>query len=226
MIAPGPAQLGLFDAAEPAIDTAFATARRIRLDATSWVEHVPGWLAGSEALFSTLLDVPAWEQRERWIIDHMVIEPRLTAEYRDVAKAPPLLRDITAALSRHYGVPYDMLWLNLYRDQRDSTAWHGDGASCRRAICTVPVLSLGATRRFHLQPRTGGRSTVLTVHAGDLVVMGGRCQRDWRHCVPKQATPAGARISVNVMSRFQATPEHLDRVVSDRDIFTSDTYRE
>jgi alkylated DNA repair dioxygenase AlkB len=103
-------------------------------------------------------------------------------------------------------------WLNLYRDQQDSTGWHGDWPSCRRASCVVPVLSLGATRRFLLKPRTGGRSVILTPRGGDLVVMGGRCQQDWRHCVPKQTTPAGIRISVNFQSCHQAGARDRDLV--------------
>ena len=71
----------------------------------------------------------------------------------------------------------------------------------------MPVLSLGATRRFLLKPREGGRSIVLVPAGGDLIVMGGRCQRDWQHCVPKQTSPTGARISVNYSSRAQAATE-------------------
>ncbi|MEV4580762.1 alpha-ketoglutarate-dependent dioxygenase AlkB [Nonomuraea jabiensis] len=191
---------------EPGFDPTFAATRRVRLDATSWVEHVPGWLRGSRQLLGSLLAKAGWEQRDRWMFDKKFVEPRLTAEYTDLAEVPePLLLAITAALSEHYGVPYDGLWVNLYRDHRDSTGWHGDWQTCRREECVVPVLSLGATRRFLLKPRTGGRSVALTPAGGDLVVMGGRCQRDWRHCVPKQAAPAGVRISVNFSSRLQAT---------------------
>jgi alkylated DNA repair dioxygenase AlkB len=64
------------------------------------------------------------------------------------------------------------------------------------------VLSLGATRRFLIKPTEGGKSLSLTVASGDLVVMGGRSQRDWRHSVPKQATPTGPRISVNFAPRL------------------------
>ncbi|MEV4010478.1 alpha-ketoglutarate-dependent dioxygenase AlkB [Nonomuraea angiospora] len=191
---------------EPEFDPTFAAARRVQLDATSWVEHVPGWLRGSRQLLDSLLAKAGWEQRDRWMFDRKYVEPRLTAEYTDLAEVPePLLLAITAALSEHYGVPYDGLWVNLYRDHRDSTGWHGDWQTCRRDECVVPVLSLGATRRFLLKPRTGGRSVALTPAGGDLVVMGGRCQRDWRHCVPKQTAPAGVRISVNFSSRLQAT---------------------
>jgi alkylated DNA repair dioxygenase AlkB len=187
-----------------AFDPTFGTALRVPLDATSWVEHVPGWLAEDDKLLAALLALPGWEQRDRWIADQLRTEPRLTAEYPDVADAPePLLREAAALLSERYGVPYDGLWLNFYRDHRDSTGWHGDWATCRREHCVVPVLSLGATRRFLVKPRQGGRSVVFTPESGDLIVMGGRCQRDWRHCVPKQTAPAAARISVNFSSRWQ-----------------------
>jgi alkylated DNA repair dioxygenase AlkB len=207
----GTSQLGLFAGTEPVIDRTFATAHRIALDETSWVEHVPGWLGGSDGLFDLLRSEAGWEQRDRWMVNRQVTEPRLTAEYPGIEQAPLLLRDIAAALSDHYGVPYDGLWLNLYRDERDSTSWHGDWPSCKRDVCTVPVLSLGAARRFLIRPREGGRSTVLTPMAGDLVVMGGRCQRDFRHMVPKQTPQAGARISVNFKSSLQATPERAVR---------------
>ena len=209
----GAAQLRLFEPAQPAqpaqpaIDRSFATAVRVQLDATSWLDCVPRWLSRSDLLLDELLGVPRWEQRDRWMFEQRVQEPRLTAEYPDLAQAPiRLLGELAAALSTHYGVRYDGLWINQYRDHRDSTSWHGDGASCRRRECIVPVLSLGAKRRFLIRRRAGGRSHVFQPEAGDLIVMGGRCQRDWRHCVPKQSTVVGVRVSVNFTSTWQAMP--------------------
>jgi alkylated DNA repair dioxygenase AlkB len=199
-------QLDLFAGETVGIDATFNTARRIDLDENCWVEHVPAWLTGADQLFALLLKQAGWEQRDRWMINRVVTEPRLTAEYPDVRDAPELLKSIAVALAAHYGIPYDGLWINLYRDHRDSTGWHGDWPSCKRDECTVPVLSLGAPRRFLIRPRDGGPSTAISPRSGDLVVMGGRCQRDWRHCVPKQATPAGPRVSVNFKSSLQAAP--------------------
>jgi len=127
--------------------------------------------------------------------------PRL----RNLRNAPErALLDAARALSRHYGVVYDSLWLNFYRDGQDSTGWHRDPFSCRRPECIVPVLTLGATRRFLIKPRTGGASIAFKPGSGDLIVMGGRSQEDWLHGVPKEPGIAEPRISINFQSSVQA----------------------
>ena len=146
-----------------------------------------------------------WQAHYRWVFRQRFLEPRLTAEYRRLAEAPhPALVAACDALSEHYGIRYDNLWLNLYRGGEDSTGWRRNRFSCRRPECIVPVLTLGATRRFLLKPRAGGPSIALHPSAGDLVVMGGRCQEEWVHSVPKAPGTLGARISVNFQSSEQA----------------------
>jgi alkylated DNA repair dioxygenase AlkB len=178
--------------------------RLVQLDAASWVDVLSGWLPAADALFACLLDTLPWQQRTRPMFEQMVLEPRLTAELPSLDDAShPALRHAADALSARYGVRFDHLWLNLYRDGQDSTAWHGDRISCRRDLCIVPVLTLGATRRFLIKPRAGGPSHVFRPGAGDVLVMGGRCQRDWVHSVPKAVDVVGARISVNFQSSEQ-----------------------
>jgi alkylated DNA repair dioxygenase AlkB len=196
--APSARQGDLFEDLEPTVDAGFVTAERIELDETSWIEYVPRWLQGSASLFDELTATSPWEQRYRYMYGRRVAEPRLTAEYADIDVAPQrLLHIVTDMLSEHYRVAYRYLWLNLYRTHRDSTSWHGDPIAKVQETSTVPVLSLGAARRFLIRPAEGGQSVSLTAASGDLIVMGGRAQRDWRHSVPKQATPAGPRISIN-----------------------------
>ncbi|HEU4675955.1 MAG TPA: alpha-ketoglutarate-dependent dioxygenase AlkB [Motilibacteraceae bacterium] len=112
---------------------------------------------------------------------------------------PGPLGEIAAALSRRYGVGFDSVWVNLYRDGRDSVAWHRDrnGRVLRNPL--VVTISLGARRRFVMRPRsTSAVRFSLSPGHGDLVVMGGACQHTWEHCVPKTAKAVGARMSVTI----------------------------
>jgi len=188
-----------------AVDASFASARRQALDAHSWIEIVPGWVSGPKPLLESLCERVPWAQHERQMFDQRVIEPRLTAQYRTLRNLPDAsLLDCVSALSKHYGVMYDSLWLNLYRDGSDSTGWHRDRFSCRQPECIVPVLSLGASRRFQIKPRRGGPSLTFKPNSGDLIVMGGRAQEDWLHSVPKEPGLAQYRVSVNFQSSSQA----------------------
>jgi alkylated DNA repair dioxygenase AlkB len=188
----------------PVIDiAAFDTATDHPLDEHSSITHVHGFIRGHQALMDEMSALDGWEQRRRWMFDRMVDEPRLTNEYNNVAEAPAILIDIAHALSDYCGVRYDRLWMNWYRNNRDSTSWHADRPANVPDTAIVPVLSLGATRRFLIRPRGGGASTPFTPLAGDVLIMRGRCQRDWQHSVPKQQGVAGARISVNFSSSEQ-----------------------
>jgi alkylated DNA repair dioxygenase AlkB len=187
------------------LDESFGTAKRIAIDAHSWVEIVPGWMSGSPILLDRLTTAVPWRQHDRRLYDLTVQEPRLTAEYRQLRNVPEKsLADAARALSQHYGVVYDSLWLNFYRDGQDSTGWHRDRFSCRKPECIVPVLTLGATRRFLIKPRYGGHSIGFKPGSGDLIVMGGRSQEDWVHSVPKDPGIAEPRMSINFQSSAQA----------------------
>ncbi|MEV7320040.1 alpha-ketoglutarate-dependent dioxygenase AlkB [Streptomyces sp. NPDC093970] len=188
------------------VDRTFATAMRVQLDSTSWVDYVQGWLAGDDELMSMLMRQADWEQRSRWMYTRQVEEPRLTAEFPVITDAPhPVLTYLAETLSAHYGTPYTRLWMNWYRDHDDGTGWHADRPANKLDEAVIPVLSLGATRRFLIRPEGGGASRPLVVHGGDLVVMGGRCQKDYQHMVPKQKQPAGARLSLNFSGPIAAS---------------------
>jgi hypothetical protein len=203
-----PDQMSLFDddeAQTPAINVAaLDAATDHRLDEHSSITHVPGFLTGHHHLVTELADLDIWEQRQRWLFDRRVDEPRLTGEYTDLSAAPRLLAELASALSEWLEVPYDRVWMNWYRDHNDGTGWHADRPAHKAPTAIVPVLSLGAPRRFLVRPYGGGPSTVFTPAGGDLIVMRGRCQRDWQHCVPKQKLPAGARMSLNFSSITQS----------------------
>ncbi|WP_336113791.1 alpha-ketoglutarate-dependent dioxygenase AlkB [Streptomyces sp. PTD9-10] len=104
----------------------------------------------------------------------------------------------TATAQAHVGEPFTTAGLCFHRDGRDSVAWHGDriGRGARQDTM-VAILSVGAPRDLLLRPAPGGGTTVRRpLGHGDLIVMGGSCQRTWEHCVPKTARATGPRISI------------------------------
>lgn len=154
---------------------------------------VPGWVHGADTLFEEVLDAARWRARTRTMWQKVVDEPRLTTGGWDEPPAP--LPAMAEALSGRYGIDLSAVSANLYRDGADSVAWHGDTSGRKRETTVVAVLSLGAPRRFLLRPKGGGRSIRYTPAGGDLVVLGGTCQRTFDHSVPK-CSAAGSRISV------------------------------
>jgi alkylated DNA repair dioxygenase AlkB len=201
-------QPSLLDDGPPSIDVSYEGLRRIQLDERSWVDYCPGWLAGSDAVFDLLASTARWQQRTVKMWDNILPEPRLTAGWStDSTSAPPLLRRMCELLSARYQVGFDSVWVNLYRDGRDSVAWHGDRNRHVMERPRVATVSLGARRKFQLRRR--GTSTIshtLMPGVGDLVVMGGECQREWEHTVPKTAQQVGPRMSVTIRhSRPAAT---------------------
>ncbi|MGC4888761.1 alpha-ketoglutarate-dependent dioxygenase AlkB [Micromonospora sp. DT227] len=176
---------------------------RHELSRGAWVDHLPGWVRGSDAVLDTLRhDVP-WRAERRTMYDTEVDVPRLLCWYAGGRPLPhPVLTAARDALSRHYapelGEPFVTAGLCLYRDGRDSVAWHGDtkGRSAHTDTM-VAIVSFGSPRPLLLRPRGGGGPGVrFSLGHGDLVVMGGSCQRTWEHAVPKTTRPVGPRVSV------------------------------
>jgi alkylated DNA repair dioxygenase AlkB len=196
-------QESLLDVAEePVLGSLEGAVRRVPLTRGAWVDLRPGWLAGSGAVFGALVGTVPWRAEKRHMYDRVVDVPRLLCFYGEDAALPhPALTAARDALSTHYrtelGEPFRTAGLCLYRDGRDSVAWHGDTTGRgSREDTMVAILSLGAPRALLLRPRGGGASLRYEIGHGDLLVMGVSCQRTWEHAVPKTARVVGPRISV------------------------------
>jgi alkylated DNA repair dioxygenase AlkB len=188
-------QRTLLGAGEPEID-AGAAFERIRLDDESWVDVAREWLHGADSLLDLLVDQVEWKQGKRWMYERMVDDPRLSRWFPAGEPVPhPVLEDARRELGAHYDVRFGSVGLNYYRDGADSVAWHADRELRELEDTRVAILTLGARRPFLIRPKGGGSSIDIKPGSGDLLVMGGRCQMDWEHNVPKSARVTGPRIS-------------------------------
>lgn len=203
-----PLQGSLFDTAEEIGLRPLSSARRTPLAHGAWIDVLPGWLTGADALFAELARTVPWHAERRRMYERTVDVPRLLASYRAGDTLPhPVLDTARDRLSAHYaaelGEPFVSAGLCFYRDGRDSVAWHGDRIGRGAAEDTmVAIVSVGQPRPLLLRPRDGRGPTLRQpLGHGDLIVMGGSCQRTWDHAVPKSGRATGPRISVQFRPR-------------------------
>jgi alkylated DNA repair dioxygenase AlkB len=195
----------------------------------AWVDVAYGWLGEADDIFDVLVSRVPWTAERRPMYGAMVEVPRLLAFY-DVASTLPddRLDAARRALDEHYAsafagdsgdaprIPsqgadsrtvassdgFVTAGLCLYRDGKDSVAWHGDTIGRGgRSDTVVAIVSFGAPRKLLLRSRAGGPTRSFRLASGDLIVMGGSCQRRFEHCVPKTARAVGPRVSVQFRQR-------------------------
>jgi alkylated DNA repair dioxygenase AlkB len=196
-------------------DSLFDHAERRQLTGGAWIDVRAGWLDDAEQgriLFDELLEAIPWRAERRQMYDRVLDVPRLVS-FHDLVGADgvdavphPALKQLRRRLNDIYagelGEPFTSAGLCLYRDGNDSVAWHGDTIGRSSTEDTmVAILSLGCARTFALRPRGGGTSLRIQHGHGDLLVMGGSCQRTWEHAIPKTSKPIGPRISIQFRPR-------------------------
>jgi len=187
----------------------------------AWLEIEPGWLPASDAdrLLAELRTQLTWEQREIVLYGKRILQPRLIAwggerPYRysgqtlePRAMVPALLPVLEAVQARTH-VPFNHVLVNRYRDGLDSMGFHADDEPELGDNPQVATVSLGASRRFVLRPRRGRDLEPLhhELEHGSLLIMGGTCQRQYHHGIPRQPSVTGERVSLT-FRWLRANPE-------------------
>ena len=180
-----------------------ADVERIWLDERSWVDVARGWLPDADAVYESVVADAPWHQSRIFRYERWVDEPRLSTSSKVAGMVHPALGEAHRAI-RHRYKPFDGFALAWYRDGRDGVAFHRDRELRWLDDTVIAVLTLGAQRPWLMRPRSnrystdenGGATLDLAPASGDLLVMGGRCQADWEHSVPKLSRPVRGRVSL------------------------------
>lgn len=200
-------QASLFAGGAVRVEPLAGRPRRTELSRGAWVDVLPAWFEGADAIVDQLVTEVPWRAEERQMYDSVVAVPRLLHTYGAGEPLPhPALVEAREQLTAHYadelGEPFVTAGCCYYRDGRDSVAWHGDtGGRGSRHDTMVAIVSFGSPRTLQLRPRGGRIEVEHALGHGDLLVMGGSCQRTWEHAVPKTSQPVGLRISIQFRPR-------------------------
>lgn len=174
------------------------------------MDYAPGWLSGHATLFESLLHGMNWRSGEELMYERLVRVPRVFASVPEDGPGHPLLETMRRAVSARYRTEFTRVGLALYRDGRDSVAFHGDRVAREMHSALVATVSVGTPRRFLLRPHGGGDSIAYNLGWGDLLVMGGTCQRTWQHGIPKLAH-AQPRIAIMFRPNWSLPPQPRTR---------------
>jgi len=183
-----------------------APVRRVHLDASSWVDLVEGFVCRPEEELHDVVDNVPWQRSEVLRYDHYVPERRLVAGLR--ATDRPMLRQTQLHLESTYRRVFTGVAALQYRDGSDFQGLHSDREMRWLDDTLIAIVVLGCRRPFVFRPRapvaevtervpagSGPHDVVLMPGGGDLLVMGGACQRAWLHGVPA-VDAAGPRVSL------------------------------
>jgi alkylated DNA repair dioxygenase AlkB len=185
-------QLKLFDSCEGMLAD----------DERGRITYIPGFVDAetAQAWFTELHRGVRWRSERRDMYDREVDVPRLLGSFRlhPVQEGTPaVILDAAKRVVAHFGVPFNSVGLNLYRDGRDSVAPHNDHLHDIREGFPIALLSLGATRRMTIRAKAAPRrSTHVDLETGSLLVMDYATQIHYTHGVPKTRAVISPRISL------------------------------
>jgi alkylated DNA repair dioxygenase AlkB len=190
---------------------------RLWLDDTAWVDVARGWLPDADAVFDEVLAQSDWQQGKSWRYEKWQPEPRLSA----MGTPPhPALRAAGLWLERHYKVTFGGYVLAQYRNGFDGQGFHRDDDMKWTENTLIALVTLGARRPWYLRPRSHrnrhdlenkGATHDIRPSGGDLMVMGGTCQRDWEHSVPQLRQQANVGIRISAQWRWTSRTGRQER---------------
>jgi alkylated DNA repair dioxygenase AlkB len=159
-------------------------------------ESIPA--VAAQQWFDQALENIGWMSQQRMMYEREVAVPRLLATFsRESEDLPAPLSEAFQAVRSLLGAPFNRVGLNLYRDGNDSVALHGDRTEKLLPSQPIAIVSLGASRRMSIRPKTGsGRIVHVELEPGSCIVMSYASQFTHEHGIPKVAGVTGPRISL------------------------------
>ncbi|MCE3004904.1 MAG: alpha-ketoglutarate-dependent dioxygenase AlkB [Xanthomonadaceae bacterium] len=163
----------------------------------------------ADALLAEIDAEVPWERHHVRIFGREIPAPRLSCWIGDPGAAytysrvrfeprpwTPALARVRQRIEQALDARFNSVLANRYASGADSMGWHADDEPELGPRPVIASLSLGATRRFVLRPRSGGAKVELPLTHGSLLVMAGDTQANWQHALPRMAGAAGLRINL------------------------------
>ena len=166
--------------------------------------------------FQTLLNTIEWKNDEAKIFGKHFITKRKAAWYGDndfsytysntTKQALPWTNELLALktiVENITGTLFNSCLLNLYHTGDEGMGWHSDDEKSLDKDSTIGSLSFGAERKFSLKHKQTKQATSVLLESGSLLVMSGKTQSNWLHCLPKTKKVTTPRINLTFRTMVQ-----------------------
>ena len=183
--------------------------KKVDLGQGSWVTYEVDWLSPETAIksFEILHHELNWVERSIIAKGKVVQQPRLmtwagalpylySGQVLEPQAMHPLLNELGQRLSQEYGLDFNHVVANLYRNGKDRVGFHADDEPELGYEPLIASISLGISRRFVLKHKYKSRKKGFNLKSGSLLVMGGACQHRWYHALPANPQITEPRINL------------------------------
>lgn len=164
----------------------------------------------SEEWYSKLLEKVDWQEKTILMYGREVLVPRLSAWYADKTKNytysgslhTPLdwsdeLSTLKKQLEQTTAAQFNSVLCNLYRNEKDSVAWHSDDEPELGTQPVIASLSFGETRTFQFRRKDDHKQKFsLELASGSCLLMSGKTQQMWQHQIAKTNQSLKPRINL------------------------------
>lgn len=176
---------------------------------TGNIEYIPDFLSpdATAALMNTVRDMRSWKRRTIHMYGREIEQTRDTAffgthsfTYSGQAEESPTgwdndapasteLKQLARKVEDHLNLPQDffnVLLANKYAHGGEHVGWHSDGLACFGDEPIIASVSIGFTRKFVVRTKKDKKSVYhYELKNGSLLVMSGKMQQYYHHCIPK-----------------------------------------
>lgn len=181
------------------------------------VIYIPNFISDSQAskYYKILKDKVEWEQEAIIMMGKPVTPPRKISSYGDEGTfyrysgskrvARKWLDELLVMRDQvrkkvleicKEDCNFNFALLNYYRDGKDYIGPHSDSELDIKKNSIIASVTLGAERDFVFQHKKTKERKVVSLANGSLLLMGGQCQRYYKHSLPKRLGVNRGRINI------------------------------